>query len=594
MIPKLASGGIVTKPTVAMIGERGPEAVIPLGGGMEQQFMQGLQSNVGQAHNRQESVLHGMEGAFGHWLQQLLSRFPGADAAMQKYGIPGFAEGGVVTEPTVAMLGEQGPEAVVPLEQPGAVPGFGGRPQGHPRVQPVESVLPPELSDPDQAAQAREAAAMRTQRAVQPVGGREQGGLTESLFDVAIPGRAAARSASQGEYGQAAVEAAGSALPFGAGKAASALASPIGKAVAASTAALTAMFMDTSEGAKLSPENLEKLRMKQEESKLLQQQRTQKAQEDKDAADAKAKRDVETARQTATTQLELEVSLAKIKSDALAAQYRIEEEHKAAEQKAAEETLIRNAEHNKMLHERPFREQHPDAALGFMLSGIALAAAIPAASQTLKIWSYNNYAKELARLDKAATEALFKGTTEEQQVAANRLAAAAAKQLQKEGKLERFPWLTQLAAPAFGVELSLLPEELDANLQASGTRAHDEAMDFFASPSKWGRQAIVGALGAGTGVGGRELTSSFYKTRDVPSTIEGTLKSAAEKQAAHKSGIEDQLRAYEQAEADRQAKAVSRAAKQKATREAKKKASEEPAKEPRKARVPRSFIEDIK
>ncbi|MCF7861207.1 hypothetical protein K9M79_03090, partial [Candidatus Woesearchaeota archaeon] len=32
-IPKLASGGIVTSPTIAMIGEAGPEAVIPLGKG---------------------------------------------------------------------------------------------------------------------------------------------------------------------------------------------------------------------------------------------------------------------------------------------------------------------------------------------------------------------------------------------------------------------------------------------------------------------------------------------------------------------------------------------------------------------------------
>jgi len=35
-IPTLAAGGIVTSPTLAMIGERGPEAVVPLGrrGGM--------------------------------------------------------------------------------------------------------------------------------------------------------------------------------------------------------------------------------------------------------------------------------------------------------------------------------------------------------------------------------------------------------------------------------------------------------------------------------------------------------------------------------------------------------------------------------
>ena len=31
-VPKLAAGGIVNKPTLAMIGEAGPEAVIPLRG----------------------------------------------------------------------------------------------------------------------------------------------------------------------------------------------------------------------------------------------------------------------------------------------------------------------------------------------------------------------------------------------------------------------------------------------------------------------------------------------------------------------------------------------------------------------------------
>jgi len=32
-IPNLAKGGIVTSPTLAMIGEKGPEAVVPLGRG---------------------------------------------------------------------------------------------------------------------------------------------------------------------------------------------------------------------------------------------------------------------------------------------------------------------------------------------------------------------------------------------------------------------------------------------------------------------------------------------------------------------------------------------------------------------------------
>jgi hypothetical protein len=33
-IPKLANGGIVSSPTLALIGESGPEAVVPLSGGM--------------------------------------------------------------------------------------------------------------------------------------------------------------------------------------------------------------------------------------------------------------------------------------------------------------------------------------------------------------------------------------------------------------------------------------------------------------------------------------------------------------------------------------------------------------------------------
>ena len=32
-MPELARGGIVSKPTLAMIGEKGPEAVVPLGRG---------------------------------------------------------------------------------------------------------------------------------------------------------------------------------------------------------------------------------------------------------------------------------------------------------------------------------------------------------------------------------------------------------------------------------------------------------------------------------------------------------------------------------------------------------------------------------
>ena len=37
--------------------------------------------------------------------------------------IPGFADGGIVTRPTLAMVGERGPEAIIPLSQMGNMGG---------------------------------------------------------------------------------------------------------------------------------------------------------------------------------------------------------------------------------------------------------------------------------------------------------------------------------------------------------------------------------------------------------------------------------------------------------------------------------------
>lgn len=80
-IPQLATGGIVTEPTIALIGEAGPEAVIPL----ESLSSQTMEINLA--------------------------------------GIPKLATGGIVTEPTIAMIGEAGPEAVIPLNGTNTVGG---------------------------------------------------------------------------------------------------------------------------------------------------------------------------------------------------------------------------------------------------------------------------------------------------------------------------------------------------------------------------------------------------------------------------------------------------------------------------------------
>jgi uncharacterized membrane protein YfcA len=42
---------------------------------------------------------------------------PEAAAAMARAGVPGLQSGGIVTAPTLAFLGEHGPEAVIPLER---------------------------------------------------------------------------------------------------------------------------------------------------------------------------------------------------------------------------------------------------------------------------------------------------------------------------------------------------------------------------------------------------------------------------------------------------------------------------------------------
>jgi hypothetical protein len=59
-----------------------------------------------------------------------------------------------------------------------------------------------------------EIAAMRQRQAVRPSGGRQESGAAEFIEDLVIPGKAALGAATRGDYGQAAVEAGLSALPF--------------------------------------------------------------------------------------------------------------------------------------------------------------------------------------------------------------------------------------------------------------------------------------------------------------------------------------------------------------------------------------------
>jgi len=61
--PRMASGGIVTRPTLALIGEAGPEAVVPLGRGGTGDVNIIVQGSVWQT----EDLARAVAGAMGRW-----------------------------------------------------------------------------------------------------------------------------------------------------------------------------------------------------------------------------------------------------------------------------------------------------------------------------------------------------------------------------------------------------------------------------------------------------------------------------------------------------------------------------------------------
>ena len=173
-----ARGGIVRKPTLGLVGEAGPEAILPLAallgtryGGTTSStadFFSALLDKAGMSSGKKgttkamgkASARFGGGGLGGRWLgagrmanlgrfllptsiaslaiEAALSDFnrmqrdysggqltPEAAARLRggglgsvlgsRYGIPSFATGGIVTKPTLSLYGEAGPEAVVPL-----------------------------------------------------------------------------------------------------------------------------------------------------------------------------------------------------------------------------------------------------------------------------------------------------------------------------------------------------------------------------------------------------------------------------------------------------------------------------------------------
>jgi phage-related protein len=102
--------------------------------------IEGIAGNVWSAV---KSLLNGAIDKINAALEFTIS-LPGPDITVNPGNIPHLAKGGLVTRPTLALIGEDGPEAVVPLSRKhnpgGTMPGMGGGGGGAPIV--VQLMLP--------------------------------------------------------------------------------------------------------------------------------------------------------------------------------------------------------------------------------------------------------------------------------------------------------------------------------------------------------------------------------------------------------------------------------------------------------------------
>lgn len=448
--------------------------------------------------------------------------------------------------------------------------------QGLPQYAQDQSVMSDagsqQWDEAEQAQQAREVAAGRTRQAVKPAEGRQEGELTESLFDL-IPGRAVLRSALEGDYQKAGLEAGLTAATAGmplAGKAASmgvraAMEAAPGatKTVIAAGTALTGLLTGSEAGnLPLSPEQRQQIKMQQMLLKQKQDAANADAELRKKEADQKAERDAEAARQQAKTQADLQKELARIEAEKERAKLEVEEKRRHEEEEAAQRALDAAKAEAKRMAERPFREKYPQAALGLTMGGMAVAATLPFLSNRLKAKALNKYISEWRALDKKAAEALEKGTAEEKRVAVQRLSDAANKWTETEARLKApTPWSTKLAVGMAGAEGAALPAEIDYALQPPGSEAHKQAEDFFTNPMEMAR--VIATYLGGTMAG---MTASKFPFRYAePPTGSGGL-----------------IKAYEQqmTEAKKAASAEKRA-KTRAAKAAEKKETGEPAERPK-------------
>lgn len=144
----LAAGDIVTEPTTAIIGEDGPEIVVPAG---KEKLLQNPNSRYKAQHSGGALLpapdAPEMPSASGGPSLDPLYSAPDASQDPSDPGLgiqsrwtgtqmPSYGKGKLVTHPVVARLGESGPEAVIPLTprvgnklQPDLLEGHGAAPK---------------------------------------------------------------------------------------------------------------------------------------------------------------------------------------------------------------------------------------------------------------------------------------------------------------------------------------------------------------------------------------------------------------------------------------------------------------------------------
>ncbi|GAC41255.1 tape measure protein [Paenibacillus popilliae] len=108
-----ARGGFVTTPHIGLVGEAGPEAIIPLSAGKRDRGLE-LWERAGRMLGVRPYAFGGIVGAIS--APETRAFKEGKEAGQQvASGARAYARGGFVPPPHIGLVGEAGPEAIIPL-----------------------------------------------------------------------------------------------------------------------------------------------------------------------------------------------------------------------------------------------------------------------------------------------------------------------------------------------------------------------------------------------------------------------------------------------------------------------------------------------